>query len=139
MPEVMANHSDSQHFESKNLKAIITNEKEGGIVRSCAPHSNGEWLEVKEPTDHVDIMETELLEKGYMQYGYGFCLFPSCSLPIFSLLLLIPYVSWTDVCIISEDAALERHAAMRFLTVAIVIMKLRQVTLVLSPSKVHSS
>ncbi|RVX19481.1 hypothetical protein CK203_005372 [Vitis vinifera] len=108
MTEMMANHSDSQHFELKNLKEMIFNVNERDVVKSCAQHSNGECMEIKEPTDHVEITEKELLEKGYMQYGYGF------------------YVH-----IIGEGAALELHVAMRFLIVAIVIMKQRQVTLIL--------
>ena len=72
MTEVMANHPDSQNFELKNLKEMIIKENERGIVESCAPHSNGECMEIEEPTDHVDITEKELLEKGHMQYGYVF-------------------------------------------------------------------
>lgn len=66
---MMANHSDSQHFELKNLKEMIFNVNERDVVKSCAQHSNGECMEIKEPTDHVEITEKELLEKGYMQYG----------------------------------------------------------------------
>lgn len=141
MTEMMANHSDSQHFELKNLKEMIFNVNERDVVKSCAQHSNGECMEIKEPTDHVEITEKELLEKGYMQYGYGFCLFSILFSAVFLQFLLLIWCvfSLTDVHIIGEGAALELHVAMRFLIVAIVIMKQRQVTLILVSSKFHNS
>lgn len=74
MAEVEVNHTSHQQFDSQNISCKV----EG--TDAVAPHShepNGECRLTEESINHDNL--TELLKKGFMEYGYDLPFFHSNS------------------------------------------------------------
>ncbi|KAL5999638.1 hypothetical protein ACLOJK_037923 [Asimina triloba] len=116
--------ASAKHFESPGSEAV-NSDAGADATFTCFQESIGECMSSNEIRDDGNAISTERLEMGQMQYGYATpknaCSFIAqlhCSKNEYLNFIL------TDVYIIDDDAALELHAVMRFLTAGIATMRL---------------
>jgi len=71
MADLAVSHSKALNFEPDNLQQHATSEEQ---VELQSLNPNGESAPIEEPQyDVKPTTGTELLDKGYMQYGYDSC------------------------------------------------------------------
>ncbi|KAL6965982.1 RING-type E3 ubiquitin transferase, partial [Sarracenia purpurea var. burkii] len=97
------------------------------VAELCSQQSYLECVPTEEPICDAKTTSTELLDRGYMQYGYGFGLLTSHlqyrSLDSLVIFLVTICASFDSCPHYRQDSALELHAAMRSLIVVIVIAR----------------
>uniref|UniRef100_A0A5B7AR75 Putative RING finger and CHY zinc finger domain-containing protein 1 n=1 Tax=Davidia involucrata TaxID=16924 RepID=A0A5B7AR75_DAVIN len=69
MAEVAVNHSETLQFEPKSLQHMTGDRGNTEVAESVSQYSLGDCIPTEEPKYHAKITGTELLDKGYMQYG----------------------------------------------------------------------
>lgn len=62
-------HYENMHFEPKNLQNISGEENNIMAAESNHEHPHGEHMPEEESTNNSKTSGTELLDKGYLQYG----------------------------------------------------------------------
>ncbi|KAM7459423.1 hypothetical protein LguiA_036417 [Lonicera macranthoides] len=62
-------HYENMHFQPKNLQNISGEENNIVAAKSNRQHTHGEHMPEEESTSHLKTSSTELLDKGYLQYG----------------------------------------------------------------------